>query len=133
MSAKTSKRTTDKEKRGRSLLASLFNQGAMVAAAVLDIVRPHRADGDDEPDVLSTILGLARTVQYALGKVVAADERLFVANAAHAAAIKLRVMRSGLRNCVATSSKSRANRAGGPQGRGSNPTHTPGEDTWRGT
>ena len=90
MLAKTSKETSDREKACRFLLAAFFQQGPEISRLLVETLRPHRRDADPEPDFFATVVALGRALEDAIGRVVAADNVLFAANAVLDATITLR-------------------------------------------
>lgn len=82
MLAKTSKRSSDQTKSGRSLLSVLSVEGPHVAGLLFDLVSPHRQETDPEPDFQATFIALGRTLRGAIDRVVSADRLLFAANTA---------------------------------------------------
>ncbi len=82
MPAKTSKQSSDREKAARFVLSAFFQQGREISRLLADLVLPFRQDGDPEPDLHGTIVVLGRKLKDAIDRVVAADSRLFAANAA---------------------------------------------------
>ena len=91
MTAKTSIETANKEKDARSLLAALFQHGPGIGQLLVDFFRPDPAEGETAPDVTapdstvpdfpSTILAIAQKLRGSILALVAADHRLFTANA----------------------------------------------------
>ena len=94
MLAKTSKESSDREKACRFLLAAFFQQGPEISRLLVATFRPHRRDADAEPDFFATVVALGRALKEAIGRVIAADNLLFAANAALDKAIKLREEKS---------------------------------------
>lgn len=82
MPAKTSKQSSDREKAARFVLSALFQRGLEISHLLAELFLPHRQEGDPEPDFHRTIIALGRKLKHAIDKVVAADNRLFAANAA---------------------------------------------------
>ena len=81
MPAITSKEVTDRQKACAFLLTALLQQGLWVAEKLLELVRPHLVEGDEEPSFFATFVAHARHLEASLGRLVAADERLYAANA----------------------------------------------------
>ncbi len=82
MSAKTSKETSDREKACRFVLSALFQQGQEIAQLLIELFLPHRQESDPEPNFFATVVAIGRKLKHAIDEVVAADSRLFAANAA---------------------------------------------------
>ncbi len=81
MPAKTSKEVTDRQKSGLYLITALLMQGLQVAERLLELVRPHLREGDQEPNFFASFVALARHLEASLARLVASDERLYAANA----------------------------------------------------
>ncbi len=82
MTAKTSKETSDRQKACRFVLSALFQQGQEIGQLLIDLFLPHRQEGDPEPHFFGTVVAIGRKLKHAIREVVAADSRLFAANAA---------------------------------------------------
>lgn len=95
MLAKTSKESSDRAKACRFLLAAFFQQGPEISRLLVEIFRPHRREGDPEPDFFATVVAIGRTLKEAIGRVVSADNALFAANAGFDVAITLREKKTG--------------------------------------
>ena len=81
MAAKILEGITDKWKSCAFLLSALIEQGAKVAAAQFELVRPHLNEGDGEPDFFGSILGRARRLAASMAALVGADHALYSINA----------------------------------------------------
>ncbi len=81
MPANLSKEVTDRMKSCLFLITALWQQGPRVAERLLELVRPHLLEGDEEPDFFAALVALARHLEASLERLVAADKRLYAANA----------------------------------------------------
>ena len=81
MAAKILAGITDRWKSCAFLLTALMEQGAKVAAAQLELVRPHLAEGDVEPDFFCSILGKARRLSASIVALIGEDHTLYSINA----------------------------------------------------
>lgn len=81
MSAKISKEDTDRSRSGRFLLAALERQGPHVASLLGGLATPHRREDDPDPGFLGTVVALARRLEGALGRLTAAGNELYAADA----------------------------------------------------
>lgn len=82
MTAKTSKETSDREKACRFVLSAFFQRGQEISHLLTEMLAPHRQERDPEPEFFGTVAALGRRLKVAIDGVVAADNRLFAANAA---------------------------------------------------
>lgn len=89
MRANTSKQTADRDKSCRFVLAAIFLHGPGLGRDLLQLFGP-RTDEGPALDFLGSIMALGSKLKEAIGRVVAADKVLFIANAAHQSAVKAR-------------------------------------------
>ena len=82
MPAKTSKESSDRLKAARFVLSALFQHGQEISRLLVELFLPVQQEGDPEPEFFGTVTAIGRKLKVAIDQVIAADNRLFAANAA---------------------------------------------------
>ena len=82
MPARTSKESSDRLKAARFVLSVIFQRGQEISDLLVGLFRPHLREGDPEPEFFGTVVAIGRRMSVAIDTVIAADHRLFAANAA---------------------------------------------------
>ncbi len=80
MAAKLSIEVTSRYRSCLFVLSALWKQGPEVASQVLDVVQPYLLEEDKPPGFVSMVVAFGRTLQAAVDRLVAIDQKLYDEN-----------------------------------------------------